>query len=229
MYICTALSENPIMRNYPVIKAGIIGFGRMGEMYLKEINKNPVWKVCAICDTDPEALEIAGRLAPKGTLITRDENDIFESSEIDVIILSTLADARKNHLFKAVSHKKHVITEKPIGATLEEEYAVLKKLEDAEILVAVDLPLRNAWYHKAIKEFIDSGEIGELAIIRVCHMTPGLAPGEAIGLKDLYSMIAGCIMWTLPAGTEVLKTWHAQAIRMWNYEEPWWLQVHRDV
>ena len=53
MYICTALSENPIMRNYPVIKAGIIGFGRMGEMYLKEINKNPVWKVCAICDTDP--------------------------------------------------------------------------------------------------------------------------------------------------------------------------------
>lgn len=228
MYICTALSENPIMRNYPVIKAGIIGFGRMGEMYLKEINKNPVWKVCAICDTDPEALEIAGRLAPKGTLITRDENDIFESSEIDVIVLSTLADARKNHLFKALDYKKHVITEKPIGATLEEEYAVLKKLEDAEILVAVDLPLRNAWYHKAIKEFIDSGEIGELAIIRVCHMTPGLAPGEGHWAEGPLFHDCGMhyVDITRWYAESAYKTWHAQAIRMWNYEEPWWLQVH---
>lgn len=22
------------------------------------------------------------------------------------------------------------------------------------------------------------------------------------------------------------KTWHAQAVRMWNYEKPWWLQCH---
>ena len=102
------------MKNHPIIKAGIIGFGRMGEMYLKEISKSPLWKIGAICDIDHEALEIAGRLAPKGTLLTENENDIFESEEIDVIILSTLADARKDHLFKAVESKKHVITEKPI-------------------------------------------------------------------------------------------------------------------
>ena len=29
-----------------------------------------------------------------------------------------------------------------------------------------------------MKEYIEQGEIGELAIIRICHMTPGLAPGE---------------------------------------------------
>ena len=28
-----------------------------------------------------------------------------------------------------------------------------------------------------MKQFIDEGEI-ELAILRICHMTPGLAPGE---------------------------------------------------
>ena len=27
------------------------------------------------------------------------------------------------------------------------------------------------------------------------------------------------------AGCEY-KTWHAQAIRMWDYPEPWWLQCH---
>ena len=40
-----------------------------------------------------------------------------------------------------------------------------------------------AWYHQAMKQFIDEGEIGELAILRICHMTPGLAPGEG---QDVY-------------------------------------------
>ena len=216
------------MKNHPIIKAGIIGFGRMGEMYLKEISKSPLWKIGAICDIDHEALEIAGRLAPKGTLLTENENDIFESEEIDVIILSTLADARKDHLFKAVESKKHVITEKPIGASLKEQVAVLKKLENAGILVAVDLPLRNAWYHKTIKEFIDSEQIGELAIVRVCHMTPGLAPGEGHWAEgplfhDCGMHYVDIARWY--AESE-FKTWNAQAIRMWNYEEPWWLQAH---
>ena len=40
-----------------------------------------------------------------------------------------------------------------------------------------------SWYHQAMKQFIDEGEIGELAILRICHMTPGLAPGEG---QDVY-------------------------------------------
>src|SRR5574344_2675642 len=161
------------MKEYPKIKAGIVGFGRMGEIYLKEIMKSPLWEIRAICDIDPEALQIASRQAPAGTLLTENEMDIFGSQDIDVVILSTLADARKDHLFKAVEYAKHVITEKPIGASIEEENAVLEMVKNSEILVTVNLPLRNAWYHKVIKEFIDSGQIGDLAIIRVCHMTPG--------------------------------------------------------
>ncbi len=88
--------------------------------------------------------------------------------------------------------------------------------------------LRNSWYHHFIKDCIQQGEIGEPAIIRICHMTPGLAPGEGheyegppfhdcgMHYVDIARWYAGCDF----------NTWNAQAIRMWNYKDPWWLQCH---
>ena len=45
-----------------------------------------------------------------------------------------------------------------------------------------------------MKEIYPAREIGELAIIRICHMTPGLAPGEGHEYEDLLSMIVECTM-----------------------------------
>ena len=216
------------MPSHRKIKAGIIGFGRMGEMYLNQMIKSHQWEISAICDTDPDALAIAANLVPAGTLLTSDENRIFEDPSIEVVVLATLADSRKKHIFKAVEQSKHVITEKPLGSTIEEEKAVLEKLRDSRIMISVNLPLRTAWYHKTIKDFITTGEIGDLAIVRVCHMTPGLAPGEGHWAEgplfhDCGMHYVDIARWY--AHSE-FKTWNAQAIRMWDYKEPWWLQAH---
>ena len=80
---------------------------------------------------------------------------------------------------------------------------------------------------KPIK-FISSGEIGELAIIRVCHMTPGLAPGEGHEFEgpsfhDCGMHYVDIARWY--AGCEY-KTWHSQGVNMWSYKDPWWVQCH---
>ncbi len=79
-----------------------------------------------------------------------------------------------------------------------------------------------------MKEYIQQGEIGELAIIRICHMTPGLAPGEGheyegpafhdcgMHYVDITRWYAGCDY----------RTWNAQGVNMWNYKDPWWVQCH---
>lgn len=59
-------------------------------------------------------------------------------------------------------------------------------------------------------------------------MTPGLAPGEGHeyegpAFHDCGMHYVDITRWY--AGCE-FKTWHAQAIRMWNYKDPWWLQCH---
>ncbi len=210
------------------IKAGIIGFGRMGEMYLKQMMLDERWDIAYICDIDSEALSIAGQLAPDTTRLVSDNQILFEDPDIRVVVLATLADSRKEHLLKAIRYAKHIITEKPVASAIEDEWDLLHRLEKSPVMVTVNLPLRNAWYHNTIKEFIRSGEIGDLAIVRVCHMTPGLAPGEGHWAEgplfhDCGMHYVDIARWY--AESE-FKTWHAQGIRMWNYVDPWWLQCH---
>lgn len=209
------------------IKAGLIGFGRMGEFYLDEMKKSEEWEIVYICDVSPVSRNYAASVYPQAKIIS-DSSIIFSDKEVDAVVLSTLADSRKELIRKAIESGKHIIAEKPIAANLADEWETVSLAEKSDVLTTVNLYLRNSWYHKTIKDFILSGEIGELAIIRICHMTPGLAPGEGHeyegpAFHDCGMHYVDIARWY--AGSE-FKTWHAQGIRMWDYKDPWWLQCH---
>ena len=209
------------------IKVGLIGFGRMGGFYLEQMQKSGKWDVAYICDLSPESREYARKLAPRAKVIA-DEQLIFDDPEVQVVGLFALADSRKAQVEKAFACGKHVIAEKPISDTVENEWQAVELAEGTKLFSTVNLYLRNSWYHKAIKDFIDQGEIGALAIVRVCHMTPGLAPGEGHEFEgpsfhDCGMHYVDIARWY--AESE-FKTWNAQAIRMWDYKDPWWLQCH---
>lgn len=209
------------------INVGLIGFGRMGSKYLRNFNATGKYHFSYICDVDPEARAMAKKLSPESTVVDN-EDVIFNDDNVQCVILSTLANMRKEQIDKAVSHGKHVISEKPIADTPEREWAAVKCVENSNVLSTVNLYLRNSWYHNRMKQYIEEGEIGELAIIRVCHMTPGLAPGEGHeyegpAFHDCGMHYVDITRWY--AGAEY-KTWHSQGMRMWNYKDPWWLQCH---
>lgn len=210
-----------------VIKVGIIGFGRMGRFYLQEMQKSKRWDITYICDTNPASRKLAQQLSPDSK-ITENEQEIFDDPSVQVVGLFTLANSRREQIEKAIRSGKHIISEKPISDTIEREWESVKLVENSQSLSTVNLYLRNSWYHKLIKEYIRQGEIGELAIIRVCHLTPGLAPGEGHEFEgpsfhDCGMHYVDIARWYTESE---YKTWNAQGIRMWNYKDPWWLQCH---
>ena len=170
------------------IKVGVIGFGRMGELYLRSMRDSGRWEIVYICDVSPVARKEAAAAFPEVTVIG-DEDIIFNDSDIQAVGLFALADSRKSQIIKAVNAGKHILAEKPIAYAIEDERELVAISEKSSVISAVDLYLRNSWYHNTMKEFIESGEIGELAIVRICHMTPGLAPGE--GLSRLRNALCG--------------------------------------
>ena len=209
------------------IRIGLIGFGRMGQMYLKALQDSGKWEIAYICDTNEASRELAHKLSPD-SVVTADEQDIFNDDTVQAVGLFTLANSRPEQIARAVETCKHIIAEKPIADTIDREWEAVKLSEQGDCLSTVNLYLRNSWYHQAMKQFIDEGEIGELAIIRICHMTPGLAPGEGHeyegpAFHDCGMHYIDIARWY--AGCEY-KTWHAQGMRMWNYKDPWWVQCH---
>lgn len=210
------------------IKVAIIGFGRMGQMYCKEMQYSGEWDILYICDTNPDAREKARNIVPASTRIVSDEDILFNDPQVEVVGLFTLANSRKEQIEKAVRTHKHIIAEKPIADTQEKELEAVNLTEHADIFSTVNLYLRNAWYHQAMKQFIQEGEIGELAILRICHMTPGLTPGEGHehegpAFHDCGMHYVDIARWYAESD---YKTWNAQGIRMWDYKDPWWIQCH---
>lgn len=121
------------------------------------------------------ALALAYRQVP--TSAVHDSPDaVFFNPSIDVVGLFTLADARPDQVRHALANHKHVLAEKPLGADVETECQLVKEIETSDRFAAVNLFKRNAWYYKDLQRFIADGEIGDLAVIRSSHMTPGHMP-----------------------------------------------------
>lgn len=209
------------------ITIGIIGLGRMGKKHLTELIACQYWNVKYICDIDPARADDALAIAPEA-IFTTNEDDIFEDPDVECVGLYALADTRASRIEKAVKQGKHVICEKPLAYDIKDEWHVVALESETEKMCSVNLYLRNAWYTKEMKDFVKSGEIGELAIIRICHMTPGLSPGEGHEFEgpsfhDCGMHYVDIARWY--ADSE-FATGHAQAVRMWDYKDPWWLQCH---
>ena len=209
------------------LRIGVIGFGRMGRGFVSMMQQDDRYEIVTLCDANAETRRLAGRTVP-GAKLTGNHDDILNDKSLDAVGLFTLADARPAQIRHALRTGLHVLAEKPIAADVETEWALVHEIEASGLLVGVNLFNRNAWYHKEMRAFIAEGEIGDLAIVRVCHMTPGHMPGEGHGpegppFHDCGMHYVDVARWY--AGSE-FKTWHAQGIRMWNHDDPWWVQSH---
>ncbi len=209
------------------IRVGVVGFGRMGRGFVSAMQADDRFEIVSICDVHGPTRELAAKTVP-GAVVSDDPDDVFDGPAIDMVGLYTLADARPALILRALAKKLHVIAEKPIAADVETEWLLVQEIEASGLLVGVNLFNRNAWYHKEIRAFIAEGEIGEIGIIRVCHMTPGHMPGEGHEpegppFHDCGMHYVDVARWY--AGSEY-KSWHAQGIRMWAHDQPWWVQCH---
>lgn len=209
------------------LRIGILGYGRMGRGFVAAMQENDLWDVAAVYDIRGQTRRLARQQVPNAA-ICDDPDAVFRDPSIDAVGSFTLADARPQHIQQALANHKHVLAEKPLGIDVSTEWQLVRDIEASDRLVAVNLFNRNAWYHKDIQRFIEEGEIGDLAVIRICHMTPGHMPleghdPEGPPFHDCGMHYVDVARWY--AQSEY-QTWHAQGIRMWAHKDPWWVQVH---
>ncbi len=218
------------------LRIAIIGFGRMGHGFVAAMlaHSAPGKSPPSATSTRKSARGTeAHQLVPNARICSDRPEDIFQDKSLDAVGLFTLADARPALIRRALAEKKHILAEKPLASDIQTEWDLLAAIEKAEkksggVLVAVNIFNRNAWYHKQIQQHIAAGDIGSLAIIRVCHMTPGHMPTE--GHEPEGPPFHDCGMHYVDVARwyakSEYKSWHAQGLRMWNYQDPWWVQCH---
>lgn len=160
-----------------VYRIGAVGMGRMGMRHVRALAASDRWDLAYVCDLDEARLAAAHEASPSSQP-TREFQQLIDDPTLDAVSINTLSNIRPSLIRQAVAAGKHVACEKPLAPTAAEAGQLLNDLRGSDRLITTNLINRNASYVREAKQFIDEGQIGELAVIRIDHCTSGLAWAE---------------------------------------------------
>jgi len=179
----------------------------MGRGFIAAMQHSDLWETSAVYDINPAARQLAGRRVP-GAAIYEAPEPIFADPSIDAVGLSLSPMHGRNKSgepwrLTSMSWRKNrwAPMSPPSGNSST-------RSRPTSAFVAVNLFNRNAWYHKDIRGFIANDQIGDVAVIRICHMTPGHMPMEGTTPRVLPFTTAACTMSTSSSGTPTASTRH---------------------
>ncbi|MEW4487158.1 Gfo/Idh/MocA family oxidoreductase [Thalassoglobus sp. JC818] len=152
-------------------RTALIGSGWWGTNILKEAIQAGQSKVVALCDVDLAQAEVC---ADEISAMTADEpnlyqdyREMFDQEEIDIVIIATPDHWHALNTIAALEHGAHVFVEKPTGHTVKESRAIVNVAEQTDRVVQVGLHRRIGPHHVSGMEFLKSGEVGDIGMVRM--------------------------------------------------------------
>jgi hypothetical protein len=117
----------------------------------------------------------------------------------DVAVISTQDRDHAGPALSALEHGYHLLLEKPAASTLDECRAILATARAQDRRVILCYVLRHTPFYRTVREFVDSGKLGDLITI---HATEGVEPwhqGCAAGRAGAQRWSAGRATLVPPA------------------------------
>lgn len=154
------------------VKIGIVGIGDISGIYLKNITG--LFKeieIVGVCDLVREKAERAVKAynIPK---IYDTMYDLFADEEIDIVLNLTRPYEHFGVSYEALKAGKHVYSEKPLGATLEEGKKLVELAKEKNLLIGGAPDTFMGAGIQTARKLIDDGYIGEpvgAAASMICH------------------------------------------------------------
>lgn len=140
-------------------KVGLIGCGRISDIYLKNCQRFPLLDVVACAALDMEEANAKAEAYQIPSAVTPQE--IFENDEIECVLNLTIPAAHSEISLAALHAGKHVYSEKPFVTDLTDGQKILDLATERNLLVgnAPDTFLGGRW--QVCRELIDQGVIGK--------------------------------------------------------------------
>ncbi|MBN1445768.1 MAG: Gfo/Idh/MocA family oxidoreductase [Candidatus Omnitrophica bacterium] len=153
------------------IKAGIVGFGRIGKGEAEDLMHGGEIELVGIAE--PENGRRKAAEEEYGVKTYSDYRQLCEQKDIDVIYNATPNFMHAEVATAALKSGKYVFSEKPFAITKKDIAAMLKAEKESGKCLQIDFEMRYSLQTRRIKEIIDAGEIGEPKNILFNHITGG--------------------------------------------------------
>jgi len=167
-----------------MLKIGVIGYGYWGPNIVRNFNSLSGASVVAVCDVEQRSLYQVKKNY-EDMHVTRDCNEIFNSTEIDAVAIITPVSTHYELAKKALLNGKHVFIEKPFTASTEEAEELIELADRKNLIIMVDHTFLFCGAVKKIKQLIDEDVLGELYYFDSTRINLGLFQRDINVVWDL--------------------------------------------
>ena len=152
-------------------RTALIGSGWWGMVILRDAIAAGSADVVALCDVDGDNLELSAEevtdLTGKAPAKYQDYRELLEKENIEIAIISTPDHWHALQTIDALKAGAHVFVEKPTGHTVLESRAMVETAKAANRVVQVGLHRRIGPHHVEGMEFLKSGAVGKIGMVRM--------------------------------------------------------------
>ena len=184
----------------------LIGCGGRGSYVARGMTECGAEITC-LCDLNQERLEntakfLADAQQRKPKLVT-EMREVFDDKDIDAVIIATPDHWHAPASILACQAGKDVYVEKPQAHSIWECRKLIEAARRYKRIVQVGTQNRSGEYNQAALEYVKSGKLGKIHLVKVYN----LKPGEAFHLGEPGTAPAG-FDWDVWLGPAPVRPYH---------------------
>ena len=142
------------------LKAGFIGFGRMGVTHFSILDTHPKVDVVAICDATSTLLNALKKYLK--VKIYSDYREMIANEQLDFVVISTPTESHAEIINAAIDNGIHVFSEKPFCLNAGEGKNILDRLSGKPLVNQVGYVNRFNEVFVKVNKLLQAGLIGDI-------------------------------------------------------------------
>jgi predicted dehydrogenase len=169
-----------------LLRAALVGTGHWGPNLARSLINTQKVTLAWVCDLNPQAMENLAERFP-GARTTLDVEEVFSDPGVEAVAISTPTHTHYALARRALMVGKHVLVEKPITTSLGQALDLVGLAESRKLILMVGHVFHYNSGLAALKDVIDSGELGEVYLLNFERTNLGPVRTDVNALWDLAS------------------------------------------
>lgn len=198
------------------ISVGVIGCGYWGPNLIRNFVELPSANLVGVADLRADRLEHIRSRYP-GVETTDDYWNLFSMS-LDAVVVATPPPTHFQLARACLEHDLHVLVEKPLTLSSEDALALIELAEERGLTLMVGHTFEYNAAVRALKDLIDSGELGTIHYVDAVRVNLGLFQPDLDVVWDLAPHDISILLYLLDSNPVLVSAQGADCIFKGKYD-----------
>jgi len=163
------------------MRFAVFGAGRMGARHIANVAAHEKAALAYVVDPDLErAKTLAGRY---DAMASADPERALADPAVDAVIIASATDTHVGLIIAAARAGKAILCEKPIDLDMARVETCANAIANRNTPIMIGFQRRFDPTHKAVKQAVETGEIGKIEVISIVSRDPEPPPAAYIAVS----------------------------------------------